>query len=161
MVDSIDNIIMLCRLRNTTGALVLYSIHIMVYFFSSTHDVVVDAQFHKFCGRPFARVLHAFLTKDNVYHFFLLANDFYRTTVPLKCFLLPLVPLCDIAGCERSIAACVVAVGDRCRWSDAAFGLLHFGSALRCSSTSLAACRRLVCVEIAGTLYRGAGGGED
>ena len=31
---------------------------------TSINDMLVDTQFHKFHGRPFARVLHVFLMKD-------------------------------------------------------------------------------------------------
>ena len=33
-------------------------------FVNYIYDMVVDAQFHKFYGRPFARVLYLFLMKD-------------------------------------------------------------------------------------------------
>ena len=33
-------------------------------FVNCIYDMVVDIQFHKFHGRPFARVLYVFLMKD-------------------------------------------------------------------------------------------------
>ena len=33
-------------------------------FVNYVYDMVVDSQFHKFYGGPFARVLHVFFTKD-------------------------------------------------------------------------------------------------
>ena len=33
-------------------------------FVNYIYDMVVDTQFHKFYGRPFARVLYLFLMKD-------------------------------------------------------------------------------------------------
>ena len=45
------------------GALVLCSICNMV-FLNFIYDMFVDTQFHKFHGRPFARVLYVFLMKD-------------------------------------------------------------------------------------------------
>ena len=45
------------------GVLVLCSNWNMV-FVNYIYNMVVDTQFHKFYGRPFARVLHLFLTKD-------------------------------------------------------------------------------------------------
>ena len=45
------------------GTLVLCSICDVV-FVNDIHNMVVDAQFHKFHGRPFARVLYVFLMKD-------------------------------------------------------------------------------------------------
>ena len=33
-------------------------------FVNYIYDVVADTQFHKFYGRPFARVLYLFLMKD-------------------------------------------------------------------------------------------------
>ena len=44
-------------------ALVVCSICNMVVA-NSIYDMVVDTQFHKFHGRPFARVLYVFLMKD-------------------------------------------------------------------------------------------------
>ena len=54
-----------CVVRKTrsVGVLVLCSICRMV-FVNYIYDVVVDTQFHKFYGRPFARVLYLFLMKD-------------------------------------------------------------------------------------------------
>ena len=54
-----------CVVRKTRalGALVLCSICNMV-FVNYIYDMVVDTQFHKFHGRPFARVLYVFLMKD-------------------------------------------------------------------------------------------------
>ena len=54
-----------CVIRKTRslGALVLCSICNMV-FVNYIYNVVVDTQFHKFHGRPFARVLYVFLMKD-------------------------------------------------------------------------------------------------
>ena len=54
-----------CVIRQTRslGALVLCSI-CNVVFVNYIYDMVVDTQFHKFYGRPFARVLYLFLTKD-------------------------------------------------------------------------------------------------
>ena len=53
-----------CVVRKTRslGALVQYSICNMV-FVNYIYDMVVDTQFHKFHGRPFARVLYVFLMK--------------------------------------------------------------------------------------------------
>ena len=53
-----------CVVRRThsLGVLVLCSICNMA-FEHYIYDVVVDTQFHKFHGRPFARVLYVFLTK--------------------------------------------------------------------------------------------------
>ena len=45
------------------GALVLCSLCHMVIV-NYIYDMVVDIQFHKFHGRPFARVLYVFLMKD-------------------------------------------------------------------------------------------------
>ena len=56
----------LCKLVRKTrslGALVLCSIYNMVLV-NCIYDVVVDTQFHKFNGRPFARVPYVFLMKD-------------------------------------------------------------------------------------------------
>ena len=57
-----------CVLRQTCslGALVLCSICSIRYGICELHlyDMVVDTQFHKFYGRPFARVLYLFLMKD-------------------------------------------------------------------------------------------------
>ena len=54
-----------CVIRQTRslGALVLCSICNMV-FVNYIYDMVVDTQFNKFHGRPFARVLYVFLMKD-------------------------------------------------------------------------------------------------
>ena len=54
-----------CVIRQTRllGVLVLCSICNMV-FENYIYDMVVDTQFHKFHGRPFARVLSSFLMKD-------------------------------------------------------------------------------------------------
>ena len=54
-----------CVVRKTRslGALVLCSICNMV-FVKYMYDMVVDTQFHKFHGRPFARVLYVFLIED-------------------------------------------------------------------------------------------------
>jgi len=54
-----------CVIRKTRslGALVLCSICNMV-FVNYIYDMVADTQFHKFHGRPFARVLYAYLMKD-------------------------------------------------------------------------------------------------
>ena len=54
-----------CVVRETRslGALVLCSICTMVLV-NYIYDTVVDTQFDKFHGRPFARVLHVFLMKD-------------------------------------------------------------------------------------------------
>ena len=54
-----------CVIRKTRslGALVLCSICNMV-FVNYMYDMVADTQFHKFHGRPFARVLYAYLMKD-------------------------------------------------------------------------------------------------
>ena len=54
-----------CVIRQTRslGALVLCSICNMV-FVNYIYDMMVDTQFHKFHGRPFARVLYVFLMKD-------------------------------------------------------------------------------------------------
>ena len=51
-----------CVVRETRslGALVLCSI-CNVVFVNYIYDMVVDTQFNKFHGRPFARVLHVFL----------------------------------------------------------------------------------------------------
>ena len=45
------------RQARSLGALVLCSICNMV-FVNYMYDMVVDTQFHKFYGRPFARVLY-------------------------------------------------------------------------------------------------------
>ena len=50
------------RKARLLGALVLCSICNMV-FVNYLYDVVVDTPFHKFHGRPFARVLYVFLMK--------------------------------------------------------------------------------------------------
>ena len=54
-----------CVIRQTRslGVLVLCSNWNMV-FVNYIYDVVVDTKFHKFYGRPFARVLYLFLMKD-------------------------------------------------------------------------------------------------
>ena len=54
-----------CVVRKTRslGALVLCAICNMV-FVNYIYDMVVDIQFNKFHGRPFAGVLYAFLMKD-------------------------------------------------------------------------------------------------
>ena len=54
-----------CVIRQTCalGALVLCPICNTV-FVKYIYDMVVDTQFHKFYGRPFARVLYLFLMKD-------------------------------------------------------------------------------------------------
>ena len=54
-----------CVIRQTRslGVLVLCSICNMVLV-KYIYDVVVDTQFHNFYGRPFARVLYAFVMKD-------------------------------------------------------------------------------------------------
>ena len=54
-----------CVIRQTRslGVLVLCSICNMV-FVNYIYDMIVDTQFHKFHGRPFACVLYAFLMKD-------------------------------------------------------------------------------------------------
>ena len=62
--------IQLCKLRGTSDTLigrafVLCSICIMV-FVNYIYDTVVGTHFHKFHGRPFARVLHVFLM-TNIY----------------------------------------------------------------------------------------------
>jgi len=51
------------RETRSLGALVSCSICNMV-FVNYIYDMVVDTQFHKFHGRPFARVLYVFLMKD-------------------------------------------------------------------------------------------------
>ena len=51
------------RETRSLGVLVLCFICNMV-FVNYIYDMVVDTQFHKFHGRPFARVLHVFLMKD-------------------------------------------------------------------------------------------------
>ena len=51
------------RQTRSLGALVLCSIRSMV-FVNYIYDMVVDTQFHKFHGRPFARVVYVFLMKD-------------------------------------------------------------------------------------------------
>ena len=51
------------RKTSSLGALVLCFICNMV-FVNYIYDMVVDTQFHKFQGRPFARVLYVFLMKD-------------------------------------------------------------------------------------------------
>ena len=59
-----------CVIRQTRslGALVLCSMTWCVIpgmvFVNCIYDIVVDTQFHKFHGRPFARVLYVFLMKD-------------------------------------------------------------------------------------------------
>ena len=58
-----------CVVRETRslGALVSCSICNMVfvnYIYLQVYNMVVDAQFNKFHGRPFARVLDVFLMKD-------------------------------------------------------------------------------------------------
>ena len=54
-----------CVIRQTRslGVLVLCSICNMV-FVNYIYDMIVDTQFHKCYGRPFARVLYLFLMKD-------------------------------------------------------------------------------------------------
>ena len=51
------------RQTRSLGALVLCSMCNMV-FVKYIDVMVVDTQFSKFHGRPFARVLHVFLMKD-------------------------------------------------------------------------------------------------
>ena len=51
------------RKTRSLGVLVLCSICNMVVV-NYIYDMAVDTQFHKFHGRPFARVLHLFLVKD-------------------------------------------------------------------------------------------------
>ena len=58
-----------CVVRKTRsmGALVPCSIcntGTCMVFVNYIYDMVVDTQFHKFHGRPFARVLYVFLMKD-------------------------------------------------------------------------------------------------
>ena len=50
------------RQTRSLGALVLCSIGTMV-FVNYINDMVVDIQFNKFHGRPFARVMYVFLMK--------------------------------------------------------------------------------------------------
>ena len=54
-----------CATRKTRslGALVLCSICNMVVM-NYIYDMVIDAKFHKFHGRPFARVLYVYFMKD-------------------------------------------------------------------------------------------------
>ena len=51
------------RKTRSLGALVLCSVCNMVVV-SYIYDMVVDTQFHKFHGRPFASVLYLFLMED-------------------------------------------------------------------------------------------------
>ena len=51
------------RQTRSLGVLVLCSTCNMV-FVNYTYDVNGDTQFHKFHGRPFARVLYLFVMKD-------------------------------------------------------------------------------------------------
>ena len=51
----------LCKLRDTSGTRIgraCYMIICNMVFASYIYDMVVDTQFHKLYGRPFARVLH-------------------------------------------------------------------------------------------------------
>ena len=52
------------RQTRSLGALVLCSICNTMVFVNYIHDMVVDTQFHKFYGMPFARVLYVFIMKD-------------------------------------------------------------------------------------------------
>ena len=58
-----------CVIRQTRslGALVIRSICNMA-FVNYIYDMVVDAQFNKFHGRSFARVLYVFLVKLSLIH---------------------------------------------------------------------------------------------
>ena len=58
----------LWKLRDTSGARVLYFTETVRYFMRSTD--VVDAQFYKLYGRPFARVLHVFEARVPHFVFF-------------------------------------------------------------------------------------------
>ena len=51
------------RQTRSLGALVLCSICNTMVFVNYIHDMVVDTQFHKFYGMPFARVLYVFIMK--------------------------------------------------------------------------------------------------
>ena len=59
----------LCKLRGTSDTFVgracamFHDMCVMV-FVIYIYDMVVDTQFHKFHGRPFARILYVFLMKD-------------------------------------------------------------------------------------------------
>ena len=65
MVDTITSINKLCKLRGTSGSLVLYSIDDMV-FISSTYEVIVNSSYSisQVIVKPFARVPYSFSTKD-------------------------------------------------------------------------------------------------
>ena len=51
------------RQTRSLGPLVLHSICKMIFFVYKIFDMVVDTQFQKFYGRPFARDLYLFLVK--------------------------------------------------------------------------------------------------
>ena len=58
----------LCKLRNTGDTLIgracaVPSVIPGMVLVNYIYDVVADTQFHKFHGRPFARVLYVFLMK--------------------------------------------------------------------------------------------------
>ena len=52
------------RQTRSLGVLVLCSICNILPFVNYIYDMVAGTQFHKFYGRPFARVLYLFLMKD-------------------------------------------------------------------------------------------------
>ena len=55
----------LSKLRHTSDTLIEHACAMFqLVFVNYIYDMVVDTQFHKFYGRPFARVLYLFLMKD-------------------------------------------------------------------------------------------------
>ena len=40
-------------------------------FVNDVYDMVVDTQFHKFYGKPFARILYLFLMKDKIGRYYI------------------------------------------------------------------------------------------
>ena len=59
--------IQLCKVRDTSDTLIGRECAVFIcsmVFINCIYDMVVDTQFNKFHGRPFARVLYVFLMKD-------------------------------------------------------------------------------------------------
>ena len=57
----------LCKVRDMSDTLIgraCAMFHPNMVLVNYIHDMVVSTQFHKFYGRPFARVLYLFLMKD-------------------------------------------------------------------------------------------------
>ena len=60
----------LCKLRDTSDTLIgracaiFHDMLCNMVFVNCIYYMIVDTQFHKFHGRPFARILYLFLMKD-------------------------------------------------------------------------------------------------